>query len=106
MFLNHGTKPWSQWQTSPTYYRAYVTVSSIKPTLHRRYVSSAEPDVMRLTADVKAKIQENFKKCYANDTTQTVLNTSTWLNARYKTENAAENMKRKIFEFERKLKIQ
>ena len=71
-------------------------------------VSRAERDVTRLTANGKAKIQENFKKRYTSDTAQTILNTSTWLNPRYKTEylseedaqNAAENIKKMIFEFE------
>jgi hypothetical protein len=88
---------------------SYVTVSSIKPTL--RFIenaSTAEPDDTRLTADVKAKIQENFKKRYTSDTAQTILNTTTWLDPRYKTEylceegakNAAENIKREILELE------
>ena len=87
---------------------SYVTVSSIKPTLRFENASTAEPDDTRLTADVKAKIQENFKKRYTSDTAQTILNTTTWLDPQYKTEylyeegakNAAENIKREILELE------
>lgn len=59
---------------------SYVTIGSIKCTL--RFIKNAskeEADDTRLTADVKAKIQENFKKRDTSDTAQTILNTSTWL---------------------------
>ena len=83
------------------YQVAHVSTSVV---LNPHFASKAETDDMRLTADIKAKIQENFKKCYTSDTAQTILNTSTWSDPHYKTKylseeeakNATENIKRDI----------
>ncbi len=83
----------------------YVTVSYIKPTLKFiENASEAARDDTNLTADLKARVQADFQKCYTSETAQTILNTTTWLDPQYKTEylteeggkNASENKKEQM----------
>ena len=80
----------------------YVTVSSVKPTISFiANASKATHDDTNLTAELKAKVQANFETRYTSETAQTILNTATWLDPRYKTEylteedrrNASQNIK-------------
>ena len=84
---------------------SYVTVSSIKPTLSFiENASEAAQDDTNLTIDLKAKVQANFEKRYTSEAAQTILNTATWLDPRYKTEylseeggrDASENLKEQM----------
>ena len=81
---------------------SYVTVSSVKPTLSFiGNASKATHDDTNLTAELKAKVQADFETRYTSKTAQTILNTATWLDPRYKTEylteedrrNASQNVK-------------
>ena len=81
---------------------SYVTVSSVKPTLSFiENASKATHDDTNLTAELKAKVQADFETRYTSETAQTILNTATWLDPRYKTEylteedrrNASQNVK-------------
>lgn len=88
---------------------SYVTISSIKPTLSFiENASKAADDDTTLTADLKAKVQVDFEKRYTSEAAQTILNTATWLEPRYKTEylteegrrSAAENIKEQMMAIE------
>ena len=66
---------------------SYVTVSSIKPTLSfiKDATMATDDDTRSLTEDLKASIRADFQKRYTSDVTQTLQNTATWLDPRYKT---------------------
>jgi hypothetical protein len=87
----------------------YVTVSSIKPTLSFiKEATMATDDDTSLTADLKATIKADFQKRYTGDVAQTLQNTATWLDPRYKTaylteeecRNAANKIKEEMIAFE------
>ena len=78
---------------------------AIKPTLKFiENASEATRDYTNLTADLKARVQADFQKRYTSEAAQTILNTTTWLDPRYKTEyltedgskNASENIKEQM----------
>ncbi len=82
-----------------------MSVSSIKTTL--KFIKSASDaacDDTNLTADLKARVQADFQKRYTSEAAQTILNMTTWLDPRYKTEyltedggkNASENIKEQM----------
>ena len=84
---------------------SYVTVSSIKPTLSFiKDATMATDDDTSLTEDLKASIRADFQKRYTSDVTQTLQNTATWLDPRYKTayltdeecRNATEKIKEEM----------